>query len=332
MSDNRRAPFVLFVTAAGPERGFGHLVRAGVLADAIGASRQMVLRGPRSALHAALAFGWTVHRGRHVLRSLSPDLVIVDDPSPIEVRRWIRLAHAAHIPIVAVRDGGTKVTGADLTVDGSLTARPADRPDRVAGPAFAILRRPKLIPDVVSRDRRRVLVALGGGSHVRRFGAAIARAIAHRRPDLRIEIARGFTLQGQFPALPTRCRWVSAPGGLDAALKSVGLVVVAGGVTLYEACAWGAPTVAVPVVAAQRSAIAAAAARGAVLSVPSRDRRRMAIEVATAVEAVLDTPGCATDLSTRARAVVDGGGTVRVAARIWALLTPAREGRWRRAA
>jgi len=333
VSDARRSPFVLFVVAAGPRCGFGHLVRAGVLADALGASRQLVLRGPESALHTAVAFGWTVHRGPRLLGHLVPDLVLVDDPSAREGARWIRLARAARIPVVVVGDGGAAAPGADLTVDGSFAARPADRAGRMAGPAFAMLKpRPATRrARSLARASGRVLVALGGGAHVRRLGVAIARAIAAHRSDLRVDVARGFVLAGSAPALPARCRWVSAPDGLADHLAAASVAVVAGGVTLYEASALGTPIVAVPVVSAQRRAIAAAANAGVALAVTARDERRIALDAAALVARLMDDPGLAADLSRRARRLVDGHGAARVAARIHSLLLPQQE-RWRHAA
>jgi spore coat polysaccharide biosynthesis predicted glycosyltransferase SpsG len=333
VSDTRRAPFVLFVAAAGPRCGFGHLVRAGVLADALGASRHLVLRGPDSALDVALAFGWTVHRGPRLLAHLAPDLVVVDDPAAREGARWVRLARAAQIPVVVIRDGGAAVAGADLTVDGSLVARPSSRADRLGGPSYALLRpRPSARrARPVSRDCGRVLVALGGGAHVGHLGVSIASAIASHCPGLRVDIARGFALTGTAPRLPARCRWVSAPDGLGDRLAAATAAVVAGGVTLYEACALGTPIVAVPVVPAQRRAIAAAAAAGAALAVTARGGPQIANEVAALVARLIDRPDLAASLSRRARRLVDGHGVTRVASRIRSLLMPEQEG-WRHAA
>ncbi len=333
MSDVRPGPSVLFVAAAGPRCGFGHLVRAGVLADALGAARQLVLRGPDSARDVALAFGWTVHRGPRLLPHLMPDLVVVDDPTAREGTRWVRLARAARIPVVVIRDGGAAIAGADLTVDGSLMARPAQRADRMAGPAVALLKRPPSArrARAIARDRGRVLVALGGGAHVRRLGVSIARAITRLRSDLRVDLARGFVLTATAPALPARCRWVTAPDGLADRLATATVAVVAGGVTLYEACALGTPIVAVPVVAPQRRAIAAAASAGAALAVTAAGERTTARDVAALVARLVDRPREAADLSRRARRLVDGLGAIRVAARIRLLLAPGQEG-WRHAA
>ncbi|ODS53891.1 MAG: hypothetical protein ABS36_11840, partial [Acidobacteria bacterium SCN 69-37] len=266
-------PFVLFAAAAGAEMGFGHLVRCGALADALGVSREIVLRGRASARTAALALGWSVHEGRDLVRTLQPDVVVVDDPSAPTRARRVRQARRAGVPVAVIVDAAppAETRGADLVVDGSLVAQPGGWATRRAGPAWAILapavaarrRRPR------ARDRRRVLIALGGGAHVRRIGARIAAALVALSPHLHVDLAAGFGPAAGDP-LPPGCRWIRARTGLADRLSSAGVAVVAGGVTLYEACALGTPAVAVPVVAAQRPAIAAAAAAGAVVDLRGR--------------------------------------------------------------
>jgi spore coat polysaccharide biosynthesis predicted glycosyltransferase SpsG len=215
-------------------------------------------------------------------------------------------------------------------VDGNLAVRPADRPARVAGPAFALLDPHARV--VAVRRTSRVLIALGGGTHVRRLGADLAAAIVARRPGTRVDLARGFTAAERLPVLPAHCRWVDAPHGLSRHLAAAGVAVVAGGVTLHEACALGSPIVAVPVVPAQRRAIAAAALAGAALTPAGRDRGRVADEAARLVARLLDEPHTAAVMARRASRLVDGLGASRVAARVRLLLTPARREGWRYAA
>jgi spore coat polysaccharide biosynthesis predicted glycosyltransferase SpsG len=107
---------------------------------------------------------------------------------------------------------------------------------------------------------------------------------------------------------------------------------VAGGLTLYEACALGTPVVAVPVVPGQRPALAAAASAGAVVRVAARYEHHVPVEVAAAVTAVISTPALASGLGRRARRLVDGQGSVRVAARLRVLCAPTRQGAWPHAA
>lgn len=311
-----RSPFVLFATAAGPDLGFGHLVRCGVLADALGAGRQMALRGSLATTHAAIRFGWSVHRGAGLVSALLPDLVVVDDPSPAHRERWVRLARTAHIPVAVICDGDSDRIEADLIVDGSFAARPDRRRHRLAGPSWTALgagvadRRARPL----ARSPRQVLVALGGGAHIGRLGAAVAAELVRAIPDVHVDLAAGFVDAG-LRRLPPQCRWVHAPSGLADHLATAAVAVVSGGVTMYEACALSTPVVAVPVVPAQRAAIDAAVAMGAVRSAA----RTTPPAIAQAVALLINNPSVAAVHATAAGRLVDGRGAARVAARLVSL-------------
>jgi spore coat polysaccharide biosynthesis predicted glycosyltransferase SpsG len=325
--------FVLFAVAAGPEIGFGHLVRAGRLADALGVRRELVLHGPSEARDVALAFGWTVHQGMEAMSVLEPDMLIVDDPSPIRAARWVSRARRLEIPSVVIEDGTPLAREATLSIDGNLAARPLNSPSRVSGPAFALVD-PRLLHARGRRPHRRtrVLVALGGGAHAKRFGAALARAIASRVPGTHVAIASGFTGGTDRPGLPDGCRWVSAPNGLITELSRAAVSVVAGGVTLHEACAVGCPTVGVAVVSGQRRAVRSAAMRGAVLDAGALGSAASLERTASAVAELLSNPAQARTLAARAARLVDGQGMARVVRRIRNLFEhEALEG-WRDAA
>jgi hypothetical protein len=91
----RPRPYVLFASAAGAGLGFGHLVRCGAIADALGVRRELALRGSDGARDRALAFGWTVHAGPRLEQLLQPDVLVVDEPSRRHRDRWIRRAQPA---------------------------------------------------------------------------------------------------------------------------------------------------------------------------------------------------------------------------------------------
>jgi spore coat polysaccharide biosynthesis predicted glycosyltransferase SpsG len=311
---------VIFAATAGPRRGFGHLVRCGVLADALGVDRVVVLRSSSAATtRVARRLGWQVCTWRQAVNTSTPGLLIIDDPSAAHTRTWVRRARRLRIPVATIQDGGALHAASDLAIDGSAVSPHCDRPRRLAGPAFAVLRggsRRRVIGTRVG-SRPHIVIALGGGIHVRRLGARVAAEIVRRRPQARVDLAAGF-IAGNRPSLPRGCRWVGSDQ-LAAALSSSSVCVVSGGVTLYEACAFGTPAVAVAVVPAQRPAVNAVVRAKAALTV-HLDRPNGLARLAGVVCLLLEQPVLQRVLSRHARRLVDGRGTARVAARLTQLL------------
>ena len=244
---------VLFVAAAGARRGFGHLVRCISFARALGVRPLMAIRGPRRAIDTALAYGADVLAdvSPRVVRAMRPDIVIVDDPVERTARRWMAAARRAGALVVSVHDLGIGCREADVVIDGSITrARRGPRGSvSLNGSQFALLD-PQVA--VVARQRRetarerteahnrRVLIALGGGPRVRLAGA-IADAIVAADPTTEVRIAGGFVVAPH--AASAKVVWIGASRGLSAELSQASAAVVAGGVSLYEACALGVPAV-----------------------------------------------------------------------------------------
>lgn len=319
----RRAPRVLFRVAAGPAQGFGHLVRCRALAQALGVTPFVALRGSPRTAAVAQRLGCRLWRGstRQLTRAQF-DLLVIDDPSPRAAQPWVDSARRAGLVATSLHDAGIGVLATDLSIDGSLVGGGAGPRADLCGPAYAILD-----PSIAQRRHRRlsrhdgrVLVTLGGGRHVRQRGAAIASAILSMAPGTRVDIARGFAPGPALPA-PIGARWIAPRRGLTAWLETTTVAVVAGGITLYEACALGTPTVVVPVVDAQRAAAAASARTGAAQYAAADDPDAAVAEAAAMAVSLLRTPALREALGRRARAIVDGRGAARVAARLHALLT-----------
>jgi spore coat polysaccharide biosynthesis predicted glycosyltransferase SpsG len=305
---------VLFAVAAGASTGFGHLVRCGHLAKALGVRQSLVLRGSESALWTAIRLGWTVHRGPAAQLLTGMDLVVVDDPRPQQIARWVRAARRTGIPVAAIRDGVGAPVAADLVIDGSFPAE-LNRNRLGHGLRWALID-----PQIgrgehrgEPRHTKRVVIALGGGKHPRTIGTRIARDLHRLNRTLSIDIAAGFVESRPRGQAPAGCRWLVAPDGLAVALARASVAIVAGGVTLQEACALGTPAVAVAVVDGQRPAVAAAAQLGLASA---------ATESTAAAEAVrlLSQPAVTRRLSRRATRCVDGGGVSRAAEALRSLM------------
>jgi UDP-2,4-diacetamido-2,4,6-trideoxy-beta-L-altropyranose hydrolase len=332
MTDDHRALRVLFRVAAGPRVGFGHLVRAASLAEALGVPARISIRGAHASVgRAARALGASIVSARSASRELDaarPDVLVLDDRVARETRAWRRAARRRGLPVVSIHDLGLGVGDADLIVDGSIGAsmRGGNVP-ALLGPRYAILN-PRATEEGRHRRRRPggpdVVISLGGGPR-RAAALAIARVLHSERPALRIAVAVGFVRGGR--ASGGYLRWLD-PAELGTALAGCRVAVVGGGVTLYECLGLGVPAVAVSVVDSQRPTIAAFAAAHAVVdggrARAGATEKRAAARLAGKVLALLDDRTSQTALRRTGRALVDGRGAARVAAAIRALSSAPR--------
>lgn len=329
---------VVFRVAAGPRVGFGHLVRCRALARALGVTPLVAIRGTARTRALAAALGWTVLDSERPSLTggpadgRAPDLIVIDDPDGPAAASWVRRGRRLGVPVASVHDLGLAHVESDLMIDGSVSPGPrADQPNSLCGPRYAILD-PAIA--VIRRENRQpmpghVLVALGGGSHVLSLAGRVSRAIAARAPEAVIRVARGLSSVRAAPVL-RHATWFNAPQGLGPELADAQVAVVAGGVTLYEACALGVPVVALPVTTVQHQTVRAAACRGAAIDTgrPPVDDC-MVSRTAEAVAALLRNDGWRRQQSKAARQLVDGDGAARVAVRLRELVarSPAKAGR-----
>jgi len=311
----------LFRLAAGPRIGFGHLMRCRALARALGVRPIVSIRGGSVARRQAEALGCIVtNDGPLVLRD--GHVLIVDDPSPAHARGWLLRAAREGVATATIHDRGIGSRAADLIVDGSITRTPVGLARALCGTRFTVLDRRVLAARAARRRRgshrvpRRVLIALGGGSHVLAAARSLVDAIVRRCSTATIDVATGLCGNTARPSLGV-ARWIERPDGLAADFAACDVAVVGGGVTLYEACAIGVPVVALAVVAGQRPAVAGFAARGAAIDAGSLAAGKRAIATAAAAVAQLlaDSHGRRRRESA-ARNIVDGQGARRVASRI----------------
>lgn len=314
---------VLFRVAAGPRIGFGHLVRANRLSEALGVEPALSVRGSPGVVDRLGAGGASPLSARLALSPESWDVVVVDDPHPGEASRWIARARRAGLPTVSVHDLGLGADGADLVVDGSVGAphRRWTARRTLQGPRFAIV-----APHRPSRPRPcqpTVLIGLGGGPRAT-AALAIARAI-RRRVAARIEVAFGFQSSNTLGSGDRR-RGIRAvtSGRFHQRLAGADIAVLAGGVGLYEGCAAAIACVGVAVVDLQRPTIEALARRGCVVDggrLSALETRKQADAIATRVAALLADPARRRQLASRGRRLIDGRGARRVAAAIRSLAT-----------
>ena len=317
---------VLFRAPAGPRRGFGHLLRCRALARAIGVRPVVALRATAATRRAAERLGVTVITGSAsaTLRRTRARLLVVDDPVAAAASRWIATARRLGCRVASIHDLGLGCLDGDLVIDGSVTGRArVERRRGLAGLRYAVL--DPAFSSAASACRpaaaevRRVLVSLGGGPR-RRRALAIARAVAVRVPSASVRVVAGFTRAHGRGAGSIQC--TGPVDGLRAELLRCDVAVVAGGVSLYEACAAGVPAVALPVVGPQRPTVRAFTRRGACLGVATPTATPD--DIAKAVADLARNPGRRRTLGRTAQRLVDGRGAVRVAVALAELVTGGR--------
>ena len=315
---------ILFRAAAGPRRGYGHLVRCRSLARALGVRPLIALRGGPRVAETAVALGCDVITGSasSVLRRVAPDVLIVDDPIAADARRWMRAGRRAGSLIVSIHDLGLGCLDADLVIDGSITKNARARNGlTLAGPKYAVLD-PALLEEVRAarlqavyaeheRDPYEVLVALGGGPRAE-LANDIAEAIVEASPHARVRIAGGFNGISRQEA--ARIAWIGPSRNLHVEMSRASVAVVGGGVSLYEACAHGVAAVGVPVVAAQRPTVSAFVKRGVARGIT---RGPVSPEsVAAECAELLTDEAMRRHMARMGQRLIDGRGAFRAAAAV----------------
>jgi spore coat polysaccharide biosynthesis predicted glycosyltransferase SpsG len=302
---------IVFRTAAGPRIGYGHLVRTAVLGRALGVTPVVSVRGTRAARQVARQWRCEVTDGgaAPALAAANAALLVIDDPSSRASQPWARAAMRRGMRVATMHDLGLAPCATDLAIDGSIVRPHALPTPSLLGPRFLVL---DATPSVWREPSSpSVVIALGGGPR-RRVALALARAIRARRPDVAVSIAGGRAAAAPT-RLPAGVTWLGPRRGLAADFARATVVVVGGGLSLYDACRIGAPAVGLAVVPAQRPTIAGLAARRAVVDGGSTRDLDTAVR---RVVAVLRDADRRARLSRAGRALVDGRGADRVAAHL----------------
>jgi spore coat polysaccharide biosynthesis predicted glycosyltransferase SpsG len=299
---------ILFRVAAGPRIGYGHLIRTTVLGQALNLRPVVSLRGSTEARTTARQLGCRLAAGSisALMRSLRPELIVIDDPSAAASTRFCRAARRAGARVASIHDLGLAHCGADLAIDGSVV-HPGGRPlgPALLGPRYAIVsaHRPSRTP-----RSNAVLIALGGGRR-RAVAWTLAKAIRRARPAVPVRIAAGLALSGAAPRADG-VTWLGPQSGLGLELARAAVAVVGGGVSVYEACRLGTPVVAMAVVAAQQPTVRGFARLGAARDGGSSRQLATAVREVTKL---IDGPDLRRRVSLAGRALVDGQGAIRVA-------------------
>ncbi len=322
---------------AGPAFGLGHVSRTLALAEALaahGAPCRMALPPDPTAL------AWIAASGLprpivlpesdpplpHVLAAAAgATAVVVDVRHPLE-RPEVR-ALGGERPLLVVDNAGPGTADADLVLAPFGMAPPGPAGERwLVGPSWVPLRR--VFRDVVAGARGRepvVLVSMGasdpgglavpvveGLGRARAAGTALAaRVVANPLAPVWGRLPALLERLGMPPASPVD------PERMPEHFAAASVAVLAMGVTVYEALAAGVPAIVLCRTSADVAHARTLEGAGAIVSAGLHwSEERIATLVAT-----LLADGARRDAMARAgRALVDGQGAERVAARLLALV------------
>src|SRR5262249_20065557 len=153
------------------------VVRSRALARALGAPHVVALRGTAATARSVRAMGATVIApSQQAIARFRPDIIVIDDPSPSDAKRALAAARALRVPVASIHDLGLAHLESDLVIDASRVAEKQPHAGELVGPRFTVLD-PGLVRLRVPprhRETDSVLIALGGGAHVLRYGSALA--------------------------------------------------------------------------------------------------------------------------------------------------------------
>lgn len=312
---------VAVLTEAGPGVGLGHLRRCQALAAELvagGAVVRLLVAGapPAPGGPAALPLerlAWTREPGaaRTAVAAIAPDALIVDSyqAGPALLAGLRPLAGC----LVVIDDLAAAPLVADIVVNGACHAAELPYHGTAAtwllGPEFALLDPAFAAPPPArgaAAGPDRILVALGADSDPVTLEAVLA-TVRRAVPAASVDLALG-----PFAASPgadgRAIRVHHGPPSLRPLLSASDLAVTGGGMTLYECLAAGVPVVGLCLADNQRPNLEAMGrAELVVRGEPDLER---------AIRDLAGDPARRRELGARGRAVVDGRGAGRVAARI----------------
>lgn len=334
---------------AGPRRGVGHLVRCLAL------SEELITRGAHVVLFGSVSdVGWA---SRHLAARGIPRYPGPDTPSElVAVARKHELdvlvldsyeldpacagaLRAAGIRTLAVVDGDTRGQDADLYLDQNLGAHSAAAGDRMlAGTNYVLLRREILdrrpaAPRPPTPTTRPRVLAFFGGTDACGAAPPLARLLlaTGQQLDLTVVVAResiGAELAVIRPGPQQTVRAVPPTDALPDLIATADLVVSAAGTSTWELCCLGVPSALVCVVDNQRDSyrrviregVAAGLGELPVLVTTGASGDTARTNAILTLRELLTGAEYRAELGARAWAMVDGGGSARVADAVDALV------------
>lgn len=337
----------LFRVDCAPAVGMGHAMRCIALAGQLGrrgADVSFASRGPGSLLtELCAASGYEVHAlpesdagweddAAHTLAILDaekrPDWVVVDHYG-LDAR-WERRIRPRCGAILAIDDLADREHDCDLLLDQNFhhaaAARYLDRvPDTcqmLLGPRYALLRAAFSASRPPARDGaiRRVLISYGGTDSTGETLKALSALALASLPGLSARVVIG---PGNPRAAEIRERCARLPGAealesvvdMSSLLVDSDIAIGAGGVSMWERCAMGVPSIVTAIARNQEPSSQAMGEAGLCIYLGTA-AESSAKSIADVLRGIAAMPSLMRHIACSIRALVDGKGAERVADRM----------------
>ncbi len=330
----RRGHDVTFVTAGTPGTMADRIRSEGFAVTEVAPVSHDPAADPMAPAHAGwLAAPWQTDAEftARTAQAFGADWVVVDHYG-LDARWAGKLRRVRpDLRILALDDLDDRPLGADLVLDQTRLdgARRYPGPAQMIGPDFALLRPEFASAREGALQRRggplkRVLIAPGMGDAAGLAPLALDALVGF--PDLAIDVVMGSGSQSRAEVEAKVAGRHGAALHLDATdmaglMTAADLCIGAGGMTSWERCCLGLPTVAVAVADNQQPALAGLAGAGAVIALDLETARNGALEPAIA-RAIAE----ASTLSSAASRLCDGAGAVRVTDALEGAFRPVTKG------
>ena len=252
----------------------------------------------------------------------TPDLILIDHPR-IDGRFWRALSvHAGSIPVVAVDDFGGEID-ADIVINGTVLDSYHNYPilrasaTRLVGASYALIRPEFAHARWSDRPAPSVLILIGSGDRARDW--ALQLHVPRSWGAVRMIVGQAFP---DMASLKARCAMQDVTlesgvsgGAMAQAMANARIVLMTGGMVVYEALAVGVPAVMFPQISDLIPEARWFAQRGCIIDL-GHDGGMDQAAVGAAVALLQQSPDRRAAMSRAQRSVIDGHGMGRAACEI----------------
>jgi spore coat polysaccharide biosynthesis predicted glycosyltransferase SpsG/ribosomal protein S18 acetylase RimI-like enzyme len=238
---------------------------------------------------------------------------------------WLHEAREFADRRVVIDDLANRPLPCDLLINAGLGARSNQYTGLVSppttlllGPRYALLRSAVAAAHDATRDRphgelRSVLITFGGTDPWRLIGSAI-QAVRLALPETRIDlvVANSDAVPNAIRDAAVRVHVGVGDEAMTRLMTDADLAIGAGGMTAFERCAVGLPSIAIRLAANQDEVVTELAAAGAAVDGGGADGLQ-AEGLAAEVRRLAHDAALRSDLGTRGWHLIDGRGAIRVA-------------------